>query len=241
VHTARASLAAAEARRRAHLDAEAAVAALSDELAAAADAERRVADAAAEAEAAVADAIAETERLAAERDRIGAELEDLDRSEADANEHLQSLTDHETASPEELAREVAGAEAAVAHAEEQLQAAAETHAELGAERQAAEELLASLQGDARPADEGSIAEEIEWYLLARLAAQRAVSLGGSVPLLIDDALRGLDANQLNHVLGRLERMADAVQVIVISDDPLAQSWALTAGSDRVALVRPEPA
>ena len=94
---------------------------------------------------------------------------------------------------------------------------------------------------AEPIDDGSIAEEIEWYLLARLAAQRAVCLGGSLPLLLDDALTGLDEEQLGHVLGRLERMADAVQVIVVSDDPLAASWAMLAGQDRAAVVRPQPA
>ena len=49
---------------------------------------------------------------------------------------------------------------------------------------------ASFQDDAEPIDDSSIAEEIEWYLLARLAAQRAVCLGGSLPLLLDDALDG---------------------------------------------------
>ena len=40
-------------------------------------------------------------------------------------------------------------------------------------------------------------------------------------------------------LGRLERMAAAVQVIVVSDDPVAASWAGLAGADRAAVVRPE--
>ena len=83
-------------------------------------------------------------------------------------------------------------------------------------------MLTSLQDPAEAVDEHSLAEEIEWYLLARLAAQRAVCLGGSLPLLLDGALAGLDEDQLGHVLGRLERMADAVQVIVVSDDPLGR-------------------
>ena len=41
----------------------------------------------------------------------------------------------------------------------------------------------------------SVAEEVEWYLLARLAAQRSVSLAGSLPLLLDDALGGLDEDE----------------------------------------------
>jgi hypothetical protein len=239
LHAARSAVAAAEARRLAHLDAERAVAAASDDLAAAADAERRAADEAADAEAAVAAAVAETERLSADLERITAELESLVESEGAADEHLRSLTEHESSSPEDLEREVGEAERALATAEEALQSSSATVEELAAERAGAARRVASLSDDG-PGDEGSIAEEVEWYLLARLAAQRAVSLGGSVPLLLDDALGGLDEDQLGHVLGRLERMADAVQVIVVSDDPMAASWALLAGDDRAALVRPGP-
>ena len=104
----------------------------------------------------------------------------------------------------------------------------------------ASDTLAGLQ-DVAPelGESASLAEEIEWYLLARLAAQRSVSLGGSLPLVLDDALTGLGEHEVHHILGRLERMAEAVQVIVITDDPLASSWALHAGDDRAAVVRPQ--
>ena len=82
------------------------------------------------------------------------------------------------------------------------------------------------------------AEELEWYLLARLAAQRSVSVAGSVPLLLDNALRGLATDEVSHLLGRLERMAEAVQVIVLSEDPVAASWAEAAGPARAAVVSP---
>ncbi len=52
---------------------------------------------------------------------------------------------------------------------------------------------------------------------------------------------GLDEAEFSHVLGRLERMAEAVQVIVVTDDPMACSWALETGVERAALVRPQPA
>ncbi len=84
------------------------------------------------------------------------------------------------------------------------------------------------------------AEELEWYLLARLAAQRSVSIAGSVPLLLDDALSGLAIDEACHLLTRLERMADVVQVIVLSDDPVVATWALTTGSARAAVVSPGP-
>ena len=51
----------------------------------------------------------------------------------------------------------------------------------------------------------------------------------------------LDQDQLFHVLDRLERMADTVQVIVVSDDPRVSSWAVAAGLDRAAAVEPESA
>jgi hypothetical protein len=87
-------------------------------------------------------------------------------------------------------------------------------------------------------DDATPAEALEWYLLARLAAQRMVSVAGSTPLLLDDALRGLEAPELDHLLGRLESMAEAVQVIVISEDPRVAAWAEAAGPVRAAVVRP---
>jgi hypothetical protein len=239
LRAARAAVDAADARRRAHLEAEAAVRALTDQLAAASEAERRAAEEAAGADAAVASAVHEADRLAADLELIKVELEELDRAEAEANEHLESLTDHESAPPEQLESEVAEAEAALAAAERDLQAASASCDELALEHRAAQDRVASLRDASGTEEAGSPVEEVEWYLLARLAAQRSVSLGGSLPILLDDALIGLEADELGHVLGRLERMADAVQVIVATDDPDAASWASLAGEDRAALVRPE--
>jgi ATPase subunit of ABC transporter with duplicated ATPase domains len=133
------------------------------------------------------------------------------------------------------------AEAAEAAAVAQAAAAARVLAEVEAEREAAQE--AAAQAPAVPSVEEAatprLSEEVEWYLLARLAAQRAVSLGGSLPLLLDDALVDLAPADVEHVLGRLERMAAAVQVIVVSEDPVVAAWAGMAGADRAAVVRPE--
>lgn len=84
------------------------------------------------------------------------------------------------------------------------------------------------------------ASELEWYLLARVASQRAVSVAGSLPLVLDDALAGLDAADVAHLLDRLERMAETVQVIVVSDDPAIGAWAEGAGAARAAVVTPVP-
>ena len=111
---------------------------------------------------------------------------------------------------------------------------------LDAEGQAAAVEIERLQDIVAAQDTGTAtaAEELEWYLLARLAAQRSVSVAGSVPLLLDDVLRGLAATEVGYVLDRLERMGEAVQVIVVSEDPLVAAWATDAGPGRAAVVRP---
>jgi hypothetical protein len=84
-------------------------------------------------------------------------------------------------------------------------------------------------------------EEMEWYLLSRVAAQRSVSYAGSVPLVLDDALAGVRGEDLTHLLSRLERMSTAVQVIVLSEDDAVASWADSVGTDRAETLQPVPA
>jgi|GEM_PF-1347654 len=83
-------------------------------------------------------------------------------------------------------------------------------------------------------------EAVEFYLLARLAALRSVSYGGSVPMVVDDALVGIEAGDLERLLDRLDKMADAVQVIYLTDDPVVIRWAERRGFERAAVV-PAPA
>ncbi|MCU0269765.1 MAG: hypothetical protein MUF83_14130 [Acidimicrobiales bacterium] len=54
------------------------------------------------------------------------------------------------------------------------------------------------------------AESVEFYLLARLAALRAASYAGSVPLVIDDALADLPEPDVRQVLQRSERLSESV-------------------------------
>ncbi|MEZ5380872.1 MAG: hypothetical protein R2754_03650 [Microthrixaceae bacterium] len=77
--------------------------------------------------------------------------------------------------------------------------------------------------DRRQAGDGPGA--VEWYVLARLAQQRSVSYAGSVPMVVDDAFAGREFGDLGSVLGRLERMAEAVQVIWLTDDSGVRRWA----------------
>src|SRR5690606_38655329 len=90
-----------------------------------------------------------------------------------------------------------------------------------------------------PAGEGDRAEHeaLEFYLLARLAALRNVSYAGSVPLVVDDAFSRLPPEQVRDLLLKLERMADAVQIIYLTYDEAATNCALEVGFQRAAVVQ----
>lgn len=240
VAAARARLEAAQERHRAHLEAEHEVTTLVEELATAAEIERIATEAAVGADAALAAAAEREKEASANRDRVEAELAAVVQEEADLAERLREHEERATEAPEELKAALVLAEDLHAQAVERAVETANVLAGLAAERHRAKKDLAMLQTDA-PVEVTHLAEEVEWYLLARLAAQRSISLGGSVPLVLDDALTGLSSEDIGHVLGRLERMTEAVQVIVISDDPVTADWATRAGADRAAVVRPQPA
>ena len=71
---------------------------------------------------------------------------------------------------------------------------------------------------------------------AEFAAVRSVGLAGSVPLVLDEPFAVLDDDELTTVLDRLARLADAVQIVLVTDREAAVAWAAQAGSER-ALVR----
>lgn len=172
-----------------------------------------------EAEAAAMEAKQALDRAVQDRASLVSNLEDAERTDFEA----------EIATAEEA---IAAAEASRDRVQERLTRAKAIHDDLAEE-------AAVLRTAANDADaESPPAEEIEWYLLARLAGQRQVSFAGSVPLVIDDALASIDPEGLRHVLDRLERMAGAVQVIHLSDDETIGAWAQAAGEDRVAIVHP---
>lgn len=79
-------------------------------------------------------------------------------------------------------------------------------------------------------------DQLEWYLLGRLSAQRHVSYAGSVPLVFDEALLGLPGEEVRHLLERLERASESVQVIFLSDDRDVLDWVASAGLERAAAV-----
>jgi hypothetical protein len=105
-----------------------------------------------------------------------------------------------------------------------------------------------LGGDAKPvgtarsrrtqaaAEEEALRKEIEWYLLARLVPQRSVGVAGSAPLVLDDAFARHPPGMGPHLLEWLERLAPAVQVVVISDDPQLAAWLESVPESKAATV-----
>lgn len=79
-------------------------------------------------------------------------------------------------------------------------------------------------------------EGIDYQILARLAAQRHVSYAGSVPLLLDGALEGVPESELMGILDQLDRMSEAVQIVLLTSDTAVTGWAERAGFERAAVV-----
>lgn len=67
-------------------------------------------------------------------------------------------------------------------------------------------------------------EEAEVYLLARIASQRMVGEAGSLPLVLDEPFAGLPDRVRQAMLGLLQRLAPAIQVVYLSDDPAVIRW-----------------
>ena len=164
-------------------------------------------------------------------------LLDARRAESDAVVELAALTEQLEQTGQLIDR--AAREAAVEVAQSAADEARVEVTRLRADAAALDQRMAALpepSAEDAEIDVDASIEELEWYLLSRVAAQRAVSYAGSVPLILDDALGDISAEALDHVLERLERMTSAVQVIVLSDDAEVAQWAERAGPDRAAIV-----
>jgi hypothetical protein len=109
----------------------------------------------------------------------------------------------------------------------------------GATGPAADPAPAAPQAQADPVSSGDrqqLVEDLEWYLLGRLASQRSVSYVGSVPMLVDGVLDGLPPGAAVEVLERLEPVSESVQLIVMADDAAVVAWAEGRDASEVALV-----
>ena len=159
---------------------------------------------------------------------------DLDGLRAEAEQAAEDEADH---------AELLEARLALVDAATQVEAVASSRV-IRVAAQLAEREADRLAGPSQPSSEpdfevtdgGTTPEAIEFYLLARMATQRSLSFAGSVPLVLDDALAGVDAAGSRWLLDKLEAMSDAVQVIYLTDDPVVVGWAANAGLARAASV-----
>jgi ParB family chromosome partitioning protein len=128
------------------------------------------------------------------------------------------------------------AEQAVTEAAAAEQVTAGSLAEVDAAFAAATAAEQQAHAEAEALDRGQLLDDLDWQLLARLATVRSVGLAGSLPLVLDDPFAILDDDELGRVLDRLGRMADAVQIVLVTEREAAVAWAAQAGSERALVV-----
>ncbi|MEJ7582770.1 MAG: hypothetical protein WKF43_01540 [Acidimicrobiales bacterium] len=89
-----------------------------------------------------------------------------------------------------------------------------------------------------PTEEERVAawEAVEWYVLARMAALRRISVAGSVPFVLDDPFPILARDDKVRLAEGISRMAETVQVVIFSDDVDVEAWAAHAGAHRAGIV-----
>jgi hypothetical protein len=90
----------------------------------------------------------------------------------------------------------------------------------------------AIEIDAEGIDHGPILAELDWQVLSRLDAIRSVGLAGALPLVLDDPFGVLDDDEVAGVLERLSLLAEAVQIIVVTERAAAVAWASQAGPER---------
>jgi len=235
VEAARTAVAEAEDAVAQHRQASAALSGLESDLARCGIEEEQAAAAVAEAEAEVAlangsafdDAVAtatEAESaLARSTSREEVARRSLDEFSAEAGlDAMVQAAEARVANAEQLVTAAAAAEQSTAA---QL---AEVDAAFAAATASEEQALA----DAASIDRAKLVDDLDWELMSRLAAVRSVGLAGSLPLVLDDPFSVLDDDELTRVLDRLVRLADAVQIVLVTDREAAVAWAAQIGSER---------
>jgi hypothetical protein len=179
---------------------------------------------------------------AAEQSRLQAELAmtfAAERDIADALHELTQLLESGLSGEDRAEREAAAREASAAVSAAEADVAT-SRAELAEVDRRLEELPDDDDAGGSEVTSSEAVAELEWYLLSRLATHRSLSYAGSLPFVLDDALRGVRGEGLTHLLGRLERMSGAVQVIILSEDNEIAGWADAIGTDRAITLYPAP-
>jgi len=100
-----------------------------------------------------------------------------------------------------------------------------------------------IPGAADVVDDDGIPEvaDVIAFLHERFGSLRQVSFAGSVPVVLDDALRAMPTPDIRQVLSEIEADAASVQVLYLSDDPDLVGWADEVGFQRAAVVDAPPA
>jgi trimeric autotransporter adhesin len=80
--------------------------------------------------------------------------------------------------------------------------------------------------------------DLEFFLLSRVASQRAVALAGPAPLVLDDTFAEMTDEDRLRLLDRLERLADSVQVVYLTSDEAVTEWASLLAPAQGALCQP---
>ena len=78
--------------------------------------------------------------------------------------------------------------------------------------------------------------DVEVYVLARLAGVRAGGHAGSVPMVIDDVLVAAPPESRSRLLELLDRLSEAVQLVYLTTDPDVAEWAAALGAERATVV-----
>lgn len=180
------------------------------------------------------------DRLTAAADLVEMAEADLERGRAAEISVTRRITDR---SRDRAVHDLAGAVAdRLLEADDALSAAAAAEQAAAADLAVAEAsfdrgttALAEREATADAVDRATLVNDIDWALLSRLADLRNVGLAGALPLVLDDPFGALDDDEVTIVLDRLVRLAQASQVVIVSDRPAVRAWAESRTPDQVAV------
>ena len=79
-------------------------------------------------------------------------------------------------------------------------------------------------------------DDVTWYVSTRLAALRGVGDELTLPILLDDPFVDFEGPHATSLLASVEPFGGAVQVVLLTDDPVLLQWTAALGSDRAWVV-----
>ncbi len=105
-------------------------------------------------------------------------------------------------------------------------------------------LQAAIEANGHPSDPGwndadeggALQDEVDRHLLAWLAARGQHPLVDPLPILLDDVYRHVTGADLDALLRRLDRLADSLHVVYLTEDPKVLQWAVSLPPERAGVV-----